>query len=204
MARELCVLADVTRYAPGYASDATTDALLNSLITAESRKWHDDTGREFSAIAPAVGTRRFDMYGYNVRERKIRIGDLATTSGLTVKIIDPDQTTEVETVASTDYVLLERVRQEWEPITGIYFPSGTTTAATMAIGYVVEVAGTWGFPAIPTDVKEGVAAMVIFRYMSDAAAAGTRFAEALAEVNLGALFASAQAVKENYALPRVA
>lgn len=196
MARELCVLADVTSYAPGYVTDATTDALLNRLITAESRTWHEDTGREFSAIAPAVNTRRFDLGSYREESRKVRIGDASTVS--TVKIIAADQTTEVATVSSANYVLLERVREEWQPITALWFPPSSPSPATFVWDNVLEVTGTWGFPAIPADVKEGVAAMVIFRYMNDVTTAGTRFAEALAELNLGALFAGAQAAKRNY------
>jgi len=40
--------------------------------------------------------------------------------------------------------------------------------------------------------------MVLLRYVSDAAASGTRFAEALAEVDLASLFAGARETVESY------
>lgn len=196
LARALCELEDVTAFVPGYVSDPMTDALLEQLIIAESRAIHGRTGREFKVISPAVGTRRFDISPANEYTRTIRIGDLATLS--TVKIISTNQVTELQTVASPNYVALPRVREEWEPITGLFFPPGTGAAASILYGYVLEVTGTWGFPALPADLRQACAQRVIFRYVSDAAAAGTRFSEALAEINIGALFASSEAVISNY------
>lgn len=194
--RDLCTSGDVTSYAPGYTSDATTDALIVRLVTSESRSFHQQTGREVKAIDPAVATRRFDVAPWNARHRMVQIGDITTVT--TVKIIDPDQTTELETVATANRVSLPRVREEWEPITGLYFPYSSASPVTLSAGYVVEVNGTWGFPSVPADVKEAVAGMVLWRYVSDVSAAGTRFAEALAEINVSAIFANAQSVIEGY------
>ena len=201
-ARDLCTRADVTSYAPGYTSDATTDALLDRLITAESDTIHRRTAREFKAISPAVDPRKFDIDDANCRARTIRIGDVSAVT--VVKLIDTDQTTTTQTVTTPNYVLLPRVREEWEPYTSIYFPPGSTAASTLTAGAVLEVTGTWGFPAVPDNIREACASFVLFRYVADVAAAGTRFAEALAEINVGALFAGAMAVVESYQEPLVA
>lgn len=203
--RGLCEVADVVSYAPGYRSrpDPNTDALLERLIMAETRSIQRETGREFIAFFPAVGTRRFDIGPNEVRMRTVQVGDLTTTPS-TVKIISSDQTTEVATIASTDYVLMPRVRDAWAPITHVFFPTGTPAAASLVAGYVLEVAGTWGYPTVPEDIREACAKLVISRYALDAANAGTLLAESLAEVNVGALFASGRSIVESYRLGLVA
>lgn len=205
--RGLCELADVTSFAPRYTGDADTDALLERLILAETRSIQRETGREFVAFSPAVAMRRFDIAAWNVQARKIYIGDLAQAPN-TVKIIENDQTTEIQTVASTDYVLLPRVRDGWAPITAIFFPWATTNAVDLVAGRVLEItlSGTnvWGFPSIPDDIREACAKLVVARYALDAANAGTLLADSLAQINIGALFASGRSVVESYALPLVA
>lgn len=194
--RDLCTAAEVKAYAPGYSADATTDALIDRLITSESIAFHEGAGREFKAIDPAVATRRFELGIWHTRHRRVHIGDITTVS--TVKVIDRDQTTELETVATADRVSLPRIRQEWEPITGLYFPWDSSASTTLDVGYLIEVNGTWGFPGVPADVKEAVAAMVLWRYVTEASSTGTRFAEAIGGLDLGALFANARSVMERH------
>ena len=62
-ARDLCTLADVVRYAPGYTAgdDADTDATLTTLITAVSREVHRAAGRiekSLTCAASAIFQRR--------------------------------------------------------------------------------------------------------------------------------------------------
>lgn len=204
--RGLCEVADVISYAPGYTPSAETENLLRRLILAETRSIQRETGREFVAFSPAVATRRFDIDAWNASERKVYIGDLAQAPD-TVRLIDTDQVTVQETVASTDYILLPRVRDGWQPITAIVFPQ-TAGAAFLQAGYVLEIAltggNTWGFPVVPDDIREACAKLVVARYAFDVTNAGTQFAEALAEVNIGSLFASGRQVVESYRLPLVA
>lgn len=208
--RGLCELADVYSYAPGYRANPDTDALLERLILAETRAIQRETGREFVAIFPASATRRFDVQLWNVRTRIVRIGDLAQvpSGASTVKLIGPDQTTVDQTITSADFVAEPRVRGSWEPITGLYFPPFTPAAASLYAGQVLEIAlagsDVWGFPVIPDDIREACARLVVSRYALDAASAGTLLSEALAEVNVGALFASGRSVVESYTLARVA
>lgn len=210
--RGLCELADVISYAPGYRKrpDSDTDGLLERMILAETRSIQRETGREFVAHYPTVATRRFDIEPWNVRQRKVYVSDLAQapTGASTVKILAADQSTVVQTVTSTDYIVFPRVRAASDPITAFVFPPGTSAAVSLVSGYVLEIvlAGTdvWGFPSVPDDIREACAKLVVARYALDAANAGTLLSESLAEVNVGALFASGRSTVESYTLGRVA
>ena len=200
--RALCEIEDVTAYAPGYRDDPTTTSVLEQLINAESRAIHQETGREFKAITPAADPRQFQVWDWNANCRIVNIGDATTVTTVTVK--DATGTT-LQTVTTADRVSLPRIREEWEPITGLYFPFDSASPANFLGGTrVLEVTGTWGFPLVPVDLKEACARLVLFRYITDVTAAGSSFAEALAEVNVGALFANARSVVERYQLPLVA
>lgn len=200
--RWLCELEDVTAYAPGYRSDPATDALLEQLIAAESQRIQRRTSREFRPITPASALRKFHLTEANLRSRVVRLGDVQSVT--LVRLLDRDQATELETIVTPNYVLMPETRQEWEPATAVYLPPYSAAASALLAGAVLEVTGVWGFPSIPPEIRQACAASVVFRYMQDAAAAGTRFAEALAEVNLGALFASAREAIDGYMEPLVA
>ena len=100
-----------------------------------------------------------------------------------------------------------RTREEWEPITQLWFPPGSATpASSLGDGYVLEVEGVWGFPSIPSDVVMATAKMVLLRYLADAASAGTALSEAANEQGFDAAsaFASAQDVFRSYKTPSFA
>lgn len=193
----LCELSDVTAYARGYRSDDATDALLQRMILAKTRDIERETRREFRAISPAVNPRKFDIGQVEVRARLVWIGDLSTAPSL-VRLIDTDQATIVETIASADYVVMPRVRHPSEPIRRLSFPPNSPNAADLSDGRVLEVTGTWGFPSIPDDIREACAALVVADYVTNPSLAGTAFAEALAEVSAGALFAASRRVIRGY------
>lgn len=201
--RALCTRADVIRLVPGYTDDPSTDGVIDDLIQAESQTWLRDTSRELVAIATGSSARLFDVGWKEVATRKVRIGDAATVASVEIQ----DQTgATVETVASGDYVEMPRTRQAWEPITSLWFPPGSSNTASLAQGYVVEATGTWGFPAVPEDVRISIARMVLVRYVADVAPTGTRFADAINEqgFDIAMAFASAQSVKRSYSQPMVA
>lgn len=193
-ARDLCTVADVNLYVPGLTitDDADLEALVEELIESESVDAHALAGREFMAISPAVSPRDFDVTRWVVRNRRVKIGDVASVSS--VVILDRDRSTTLETVATADRSLLPLIRQEWEPIREIRFERGGGSPAGLGEGYVIRVAATWGFPAIPANLRHAVAKMVLVRYLEDAATDGTPLAEALAEVgfNAGRAFVSAR------------
>lgn len=197
--RALCTLDDVARLVPGYrATDETQDALV-TLINTESVTAHRDADREFVPLAGNL-TRVFPITRTVVRRRLVRIGDCATVS--TVKILDLDQATELETVAAADRVSLPRVRDSWEPVEQLGFPAGTGSPADLRCGGLVQVTGTWGFPDIPQDLQTAVAKMVLVRYLADITTRGTSLAEALDAqgFNAGVAFASARDTILSYQL----
>jgi hypothetical protein len=202
-AQALCTRADVARLIPGYSDDESTDGVLEDLIAAESQTWLTQTGREFVPLSAGSSTRTFDLSVANRDSRTLRIGDASTVTAVGIK----DQTgTVTETVLSTDYTLMPRTRQAWEPITALSFPSGSLIPATLTAGYTVDVTGTWGFPAVPDDVRVAVARMVLVRYVTSTAPSGSALADALNAqgFDLASSFAAAQEVKRLYSPPIVA
>jgi len=182
--RDLCTVADVTSYVPGYRADDTTDAKLQQLITSESDLIHEETAREI------IGLSGHDTRVFPILYRRVPIGDLtppddATNNPLEVTFLDIDGN---ELAEATGYTLLYRLArqptQAWEPVTAIELQS--------IGGPFLQVTGTWGYPSVPPFVREKCAARVIMRYLSDVASVGTSFAEAAANINLGPLFASAR------------
>jgi len=201
--RALCSRADVIRLIPGYRDDPATDGILDDLIQAESQTWLRDTGREFVAIDPASSTRLFDVGLAEERTGIVWIGDANAIT--TVAFQDATGAT-LETVTAANYVTAGRTRQPWEPVRGLRFPSGSSSPATVAAGRVLAVTGTWGFPAVPNDVRMGVARMALVRYIADATPTGSALSDALNEqgFDVAMAFASAQAVKRSYGIPLVA
>ncbi len=198
--RPLCALVDVLRYVPGYESEPVSDELLETFIASTSRSIHQTTDREFVAIVGA-GTRIFPLGPRHLRTRRVRVGDCTTVS--TVRILDEDALTLVSTVASSARQNLPTTRQEWEPITQIRLLPTTFGGPQLELGHFLEVAGTWGFPQIPEDVRQACAQRVIVRYMGDVAARGTAFADAVAEseISIGGLLASSREALAGYSAP---
>jgi hypothetical protein len=208
--RDLCTLADVALLVPGYASgdDADTDLILAELITETSRSAMEQISRrEFKPITVGSATRIFDMTESQYRLRKLPIGDAATIT--TVAMLDNTEAVSQTLTVTTDYVLLPRVREDWQPYGTIWFvgyarfgwPSNYGWRSPFSVS--VSVTGTWGFPLIPTTVKDAVARLVIIEYVNDVAASGTVFAELLnrQEINLGAWFRRAMDTLESYRVP---
>lgn len=201
--RALCSTDDVRLLVPGYEPDNTTLDALITLINAESVEAYRRTGREFVALA-GNNLRVYEISAWNVRERRVRIHDAAAIT--TVKILDVDETTELETVNSADRVSLPRTRDEWEPIRQLKFLTGSPAPAQLACGRLVQVTATWGFPQVPDDLPVAIAKLVLVRYIAAVANDGTSLSEALNQIGFDAAiaFASAQAVLRGYANPALA
>ena len=190
--RDLCVLADVAKLVPGYTvgADAATDAPLGELITEQSRDAMESTGREFAAIeASQPALRSFDIDETVMRRRKLFVGDLASAPTL-VALYD-GQGNLVQTLTAASYVLLPRVREDWQPYSTVWFRWDASNAASLWAwgdwlwqgGLVCQITATWGFPTIPTTVKDAVARLVIVRYLNDVTDQGTQFADAADRVS---------------------
>lgn len=202
---DLCTRDDVVRYAPGYdqtdTANADTNATLDALISAESVEIIRRTGREFVAISPTLNPRTFDVTRGVIASRRLPIGVASAVASATQK--RNGSTVQVFTLAS-DAVLLPRVRQAWEPYTHLWFPALSGSPALLLEEDTVDLSATWGYPAVPADVKQACAKLVIVRYLTDVAAEGTAFADAVTQsgdINLGGLFRDAEDVVDGYSIP---
>lgn len=199
--RDLCTIADVKRYIPGYVENDDTEATLQALVTAESRSIHGQTSREFVAIAGA-NPRIFDLPAATCVRRRLRIGDAAQVTSL--ELFDVDGSTSLGVVDASLYVLEPRIREEWEPHRLIAFPHrpGSVGPVQLAPGRSLHVTGTWGFPEIPPDIREACAKLVVVRYFADTAQAGTDLSDAIDPTfNVGGLLRSALEAVESYSDP---
>lgn len=194
--RDLCAIADVCRYVPGYSPIEETDLTLAALITAESEAIHQETGRELIANGSQPATRDFTLSVVHCRTRKVEIGDLASAGDTDIVVetvtVDGATTTAIDREAFRALYDVGRRWQRfpWEPIVELEFPSARGAALTAGASLVVT--GNFGFPTVPPFIVEACAKRVILRYASDVAQAGTQLANALAEINLAGLFASAR------------
>jgi len=147
-AQDLCTLSDVRAALELPTADTSRDALISTLITQASEAIMNETSREF---APATGsaTRRFRVDGYTLNLEPYDIRTAATVT------LDPESSSPRVLAATTDYQLLP-----------IGAPSGTFTSVefsgfmvfasstVFAFGHaLVDIAGAWGFAAVPENVK---------------------------------------------------
>jgi hypothetical protein len=123
---------------------------LVARINDISDRFHEEAGREFKTVGTNPQTRYFDADASATRGRTVHVGDL--TSFTQVQILDHDLNVQ-ETVASGDIISLPRNRRTWEPIRRLRFTRDVTSVRG---DYVVSVAGTWGFPAVPGTVRQAI------------------------------------------------
>lgn len=192
---DLCTLEDIAGYVPAYriGESDVTDAKLAQLITSQSQAFMEETGREIAPAADEPETRTFPIGRAAALSQRVWIGDLAELDS--ARLLEADGTLCEEIDVDTIVPMYGENRQPvtgWEPITSLTFPRAFSDRTELVHGYVLEVTGTWGFREIPAFVREAVAARVILRYVSDVAAAGTQFAEAIDSINAAALFAQAR------------
>lgn len=205
--RDLCSLTDVTAIVPGYTAgdDAPTDAVLQRLLSEQSRDAMERCGREVTPITTGSSTRLFDTTEAFYRRRKLKIGDAATVTAVTVQ--DTAGAT-IQTLTATQYALQPRVREDWQPYSTVWFlpTTGTPPDWVWWTGpAVIAVTGTWGFPLVPTTLKDAVARLTVVRYLNDVAGAGTNFSEAAdrAEFNIAASIRTALDAIDRFHIPSV-
>jgi hypothetical protein len=191
---DLCTLAEVISYVPGYTPEDPTDQTLARLITSESEAILRESNREIVAAKDQPETRSFEIDATAARRRIIHIGDLSTTAGsdFTVELLDADEANP-ETVDNANVRGLYRSKRQqterWEPVTALEF---LRPAGPLPFGRTMLVTGVWGFPQVPQFIVEACAKRVILRYVSDVASTGTAFADAIDNLNLAGIFASSR------------
>lgn len=141
-------LDEVRAYIGKPDGDTEQDAQLQQLIDDTGVAFYKETGRKFEAEGSEV-ERTFDLLAWDVANRIIAIDDLSAAPSA-VKTIDSAGADVTTYTVATDLVLYPLNRETWEPITAIKV---RPAAAGLSTSYQVAVTGTWGFPAVPGDVR---------------------------------------------------
>lgn len=150
-ARALCTLDDVLAYIEVDPVDVDENDVLTRMINSASQVIHNVSGREFlpyTVITTPPEVRTFDITWRHEVSRTIAIGDVTTLTSVTVF---NEAGTTLGTIAAGARVSLPRIREEWEPIRKLRF---LDTADYIVATNVLQVAATWGFPAVPDDVRQ--------------------------------------------------
>jgi hypothetical protein len=162
--------------------DTSDDLNLVRVINDMSARFAEEAEREFKVFGTNPIARTFDIDEQTIWRREIRVGDL--TSFTQVRILD-ELGNLIQTPALSDVISLPRVRRTWEPIRTLRFTQNVTRFWSSWYPYVVEVTGTWGFPAVPGNVRQAVLDAVVStmdrdveQYKEDLAASGTSFGAA--------------------------
>lgn len=150
--RALCSLADAQAKAPAAASSSGGDPTeWANLVNAASDAFLNLCGREIRSEDVAATDRVFDareLVKIAGEAPELEIGDAATVS--TVTLVHEDASSELAAGWTT---LPRRRRYAWDPLEAIQF----ARLQRFQVGDTITVRATWGFPAIPTDVREAVA-----------------------------------------------
>jgi hypothetical protein len=174
--RALVGLAETKDWLQQQNINTDNDLELVGVINDISDRFHYEAAREFKPFSTNPAVRNFDitwtgrtepwyidgqwMGDLRTTNRTIQIGDMASAPTL-VRILASDWTTLLETVSAGNIASLPLVRQPWEPIRELQFQSGVTS---LQPGMRVEVTGTWGFPAVPGNVRRAVLDSVAASY----------------------------------------
>lgn len=196
----LCSLADVISYVPGFDPDDEGNAQvlekLSDLILSQSVEIANQTGLELTAASPANNPRLFDVGISQIEMRVVPIGAAAEIN----TISQIRQGTTITEIAPPSVVYEPRVRKPWQPIRTLRFPWYISPPVILWFEDVIQVDAVWGYPSVPADIREACAKMVVVRYLTDVATAGTSFADALrdGDISIGGLLVSARATINAY------
>lgn len=144
------------------ANESTdTEGLLDDVVTSVSRMIDRYCGRHFYQVA--AGTRVFDSHdGYCVT-----FGPFNDLSAITtLKYDDNDDGTYEVTVSASNYQLLPvnaanegPVAKPWTGVQLLNQERFPTYPASGRVG-LVQIVGTWGWPAVPAEVKQAARILV--------------------------------------------
>jgi hypothetical protein len=145
-------------------ADLSDDATINSVLEATSRYIDNEVGRRFWTTS-SDETRYFPVeptYTHSSQSEEVEVGDLLSATSVAVDY-DEDRNYTALTV-TTDY--------EFEPVNAALdgWPYSSLVLAPQTTNYFpttrngVQVVGKWGFPAVPTDIKNLCLAMTLNIY----------------------------------------
>lgn len=145
----LAEVADVRQFLQKPTGDRDQDTAIANALAAASQLIHEHTGREIVCVGTNPVARLIEIGGYACT-RDIPVGDLASAPTAVSTIDAYGDTVETLTVAD-DIVALPLVRKPWQPITDLRI---RPSAASLSETYLMSVTGTWGFPVIPSFVRQ--------------------------------------------------
>lgn len=165
---DLCTTAEVRAFLQKPAADTAQDAIIAALITRASGTIHDFCQREFASDVSGSTARTFEYRGGGFL-------DLAPYDARTVSQVkvDTDETSPT-TLQTTDWRLFP-----YPAADGVY--TALRLAPSLAHSRarwqqrLVEVTGTWGFSAVPDEVKHHAIVTVAVWLRRDVAAFSTTF-----------------------------
>ncbi len=155
--QDLCTLADVRAELKLAAADTSLDVLIAAHITNSSDTIMREYEREFKAAVAQPVTRWFQW----TSGLMIDLAPYDLAAATTVQL-HPEQASPVTLTAGTDYRLTPETGTSGAGLDGVYTTlrlSGllviSWSQTLIRFGYaLVSVAGTWGFPAVPNQVKQ--------------------------------------------------
>lgn len=163
MAADLCVLADVRKVLELPTADTSRNTLISELITHASGVIMGELEREFVTAGTNPQTRTFEVNWEARTRRGTMIVDLAPYDLQTAATVtlNPEGTGTV-LAAGTDYALAPVLKPD-----GVYTSLRLSrylvsiSQLVTRFGYgQVSIAGTWGWAAVPADVKDTCAHVV--------------------------------------------
>jgi hypothetical protein len=133
---------------------ATDEDLLEEYIESAEAAIDGETGRRFDSVTE---TRQFDI---TAPGEYLSVGDLISVTA--VGVADATGGT-LTALTATDYFLGPSVRQAGHPYRWLNLSD--VGSYSYDFGYrTVEIAGTWGWSAVPADIKQIVASVVARTY----------------------------------------
>lgn len=151
----LCTLEEVKAADPtGQAVGHLDDERILQLIQAVTAGVLEDTGRDFvdrgeanprAQLVPIIGATGI-----------VWTPDLASAPTLVEAVADISLTEAPTAMTSADWAAWPMLRRASQPITGIRLLTATSAVALL-------VTGTWGWPTIPSDIRDAAVETVIHR-----------------------------------------
>jgi hypothetical protein len=171
VAVQLITVADVRAVLQKPEGDTEQDQIISDLITRASEAIQNCTEREFKSADTPPTTRTFFYTGRGVLD--LSPYDLRGTPAPTVKI-DTTDGAGGTTLAATEYRLMPKPAKD-----GVYhwlrLNPLTSGSSSRFPEREVTITGTWGFAAVPEDVKHWCAVTVAEWLRKDVAAFSTTF-----------------------------
>ena len=128
--------------------DTSDDLELVGLINDISDRIHYEAGREFKPVSAGESTRTFEV---DTWARCVYVGDMATsTASSPVASLCAGLANEHLQRPQADVTASPMSREAWQPIRKLEFRQNVPM---LWPGMRVAVQGTWGFPAVPGNIR---------------------------------------------------